>query len=333
MIFSDLALARRLERAEGRANADFVEARAVTFADRGATWIEVGGALAMFDGVESPLTQTFGLGMHGPVSAEDLDRIERFFAVRHSPVFHEVSPLADGSLLPLLNERQYQVVEFTSVMWRPIGLTGNAGAAETSVLNPAEPGTSVSVKPGPSDAAAAGPGAAVEGESDAVEGASDAAVPRRSGDVGDSADRGVTARRIREDEHDVWARTGAAGWSHLPELTHFLHELAIVNARRRHHVPFLVEVDGRAIAAGGLAMSDGVALLAGASTVPEARRRGAQRALLEARLRYAAEHGCDIAMMGASPGSESQRNAERQGFRIAYTRVKWRRMLGSTTSG
>lgn len=28
-------------------------------------------------------------------------------------------------------------------------------------------------------------------------------------------------------------------------------------------------------------------------------------------------------MMGAQPGSASQRNAERQGFRVAYTRVKW----------
>jgi hypothetical protein len=28
--------------------------------------------------------------------------------------------------------------------------------------------------------------------------------------------------------------------------------------------------------------------------------------------------------MGAAPGSASQRNAERQGFRIAYTRMKWR---------
>jgi hypothetical protein len=29
--------------------------------------------------------------------------------------------------------------------------------------------------------------------------------------------------------------------------------------------------------------------------------------------------------MGAAPGSGSQRNAERHGFRIAYTRVKWKR--------
>jgi GNAT superfamily N-acetyltransferase len=66
-----------------------------------------------------------------------------------------------------------------------------------------------------------------------------------------------------------------------------------------------------------------VALLAGASTIPAARRQGAQLALLEARLRHAADEGCDLAMIGAQPGSASQRNAERHGFRIAYTRIKW----------
>jgi beta-glucosidase-like glycosyl hydrolase len=68
---------------------------------------------------------------------------------------------------------------------------------------------------------------------------------------------------------------------------------------------------------------DGVALLAGASTIPEWRHRGAQNALLAKRLVYAAHAGCDLAMMCAEPGGASQRNAERQGFRIAYTRVKW----------
>ena len=72
-------------------------------------------------------------------------------------------------------------------------------------------------------------------------------------------------------------------------------------------------------------MSDGVAFLAGASTIPEGRRHGAQLALLHQRLRDGADAGCDIAMMGALPGSASQRNAERHGFRIAYTRVKWKR--------
>ena len=58
--------------------------------------------------------------------------------------------------------------------------------------------------------------------------------------------------------------------------------------------------------------------------VPEMRRRGLQAALLRERMRYALEHGCDLAMMVAEAGSQSQRNAERTGFRVAYTRTKWR---------
>ncbi len=47
--FSDLTLARRLEKTEALSNVDFVEARARTFPDRGAQWLEVGGAYAMYD--------------------------------------------------------------------------------------------------------------------------------------------------------------------------------------------------------------------------------------------------------------------------------------------
>ena len=79
------------------------------------------------------------------------------------------------------------------------------------------------------------------------------------------------------------------------------------------------------VAAGAIAIHDGVALLAGASTRPAWRGRGAQGALLRARLDYARAAGCDLAMMGAAPGSTSQCNAERQGFRVAYTRIKWHR--------
>jgi len=61
--------------------------------------------------------------------------------------------------------------------------------------------------------------------------------------------------------------------------------------------------------------------------VPELRRLGLQSALMQERLRYAFSRNCDIAMMVAEPGSDSQRNAEREGFRIAYTRTKWRRSL------
>jgi hypothetical protein len=42
-------------------------------------------------------------------------------------------------------------------------------------------------------------------------------------------------------------------------------------------------------------------------------------------MRFACEQGCDLAMMVAEPGSNSQRNAQRQGFVIAYTRLKWQK--------
>lgn len=264
-IFSDLSLSRRLERTEARGNAEFVEARAKVFPESGACWIEAAGAYAMFDGVESPVTQTFGLGMFAEPTAEDLARIEEFFRERAAPVFHEVSPLADAPTLALLNGRGYRPIEFTSVMFR--------------VLRP--------------------------GVRFAERGA-----------------EGVSVRAVGEGEHELWAQTSARGWSESG-YGDFMLGLAQVSAKRADGLSFLAELDGRPVATGAMSVCEGVALLAGASTVPEARGRGAQLALLDARLRHAAERGCDLAMMCALPGSRSQRNAERQGFSIAYTRVKW----------
>ena len=50
VLFADLALARRLERAEALSSARFVEARAQLVPESGACWITVAGAYAMFDG-------------------------------------------------------------------------------------------------------------------------------------------------------------------------------------------------------------------------------------------------------------------------------------------
>jgi len=267
-VFSDLTLARRLERAEGRSNADFVEARASFFPDSDAEWIEVAGAYAMFDGATSPLTQTFGLGMFEPLTPPDLEKLEAFFHQRQAPVFHEVSPLADPTVLALLNERHYFPMEFTSVMYRPI----NRGMELARTTN----------------------------------------------------DR-LRVKQVQDDEaeQELWAQTAVKGWSEFTEFSDLILELSRISVKRKVAASFLAEVEGQAIATGSLTICDGVALFAGASTIPESRKQGAQLALLNARMQYAIEQGCDLAMMCALPGSASQRNAERQGFRIAYTRIKW----------
>ena len=266
--FADVSLARRLERAEARSNADFIEGRARAFPDKGATWKEIGGTYAMYDGRSSPVTQTFGMGMFQPLTERDLKALEQFFLDRGAPVCHEVSPHSDLSVLPLLNDGGYQPIEFTSVMYRPI-------SKESPLLTATNDKIRVMLT-GPSEA-------------------------------------------------DLWAEVAFKGWSEFGELADFLHDVGRVNARRDNARSFLAVLDGRPIATGLMNIFDGVALLAGASTIPEGRKKGAQLALLEERLRYAAQHDCDIAMMCALPGSASQRNAERHGFRIAYTRIKWQR--------
>jgi GNAT superfamily N-acetyltransferase len=135
----------------------------------------------------------------------------------------------------------------------------------------------------------------------------------------------LQVRHISADESEIFATTAAKGWSESADHRPFLEGIGRVIATRADSPCFVAELEGRPMATGVLVLSDGVALLAGASTVPEHRRQGAQLALLGARLGFARSKGCDIAMMCAAPGSASQRNAERHGFRIAYTRVKWQK--------
>jgi GNAT superfamily N-acetyltransferase len=136
---------------------------------------------------------------------------------------------------------------------------------------------------------------------------------------------GLRVRLVGPEEAELCARTSAAGWAEYPGDPNELLDLMRLSMGRDGSLAFLAEIDGEAVATGVLFTCEGVALFAGASTIPAARNRGAQSALLDARLRAAADAGCDLAMMCAAPGTASQRNAERNGFRIAYTRVKWRR--------
>ena len=259
----DHVLASRLERAEGAANARFVEARSRIDPARGATWQDIAGIWALFDGIGSPLTQTFGLGIAQPADAAALDAVEAFFRSRGAAVDHEVSPLALGEPLPLLTGRGYLPIELTDVLCRPI-----TAADETA----------------------------------------DSAVPVTI--VGAAGGEG-------------WAAAAADGWSEYPDVVPFVRELGGVYPQTAGTTCFGATLEGTLAATGVLAIHDGVAVLAGASTRPEHRRRGAQTALLAARLRHARAVGCDLAMICARPGSESHRNAERRGFRVAYTRIKW----------
>jgi hypothetical protein len=270
IVIVDAELARRLEVTEGRANAEFVETRLQLEPDATSTWRDFDGTLAMFDGIGSPLTQTFGLGTNGNVSDEGLQAIEDFFRQRSADTFHEVCPIGDARLPGLLYERGYRPIEQSGVLFRQLG----AGVPLPQPSNPR-----------------------------------------------------IQARAIDEAEADLWARVAARGWATEGDFGDLIFQLSKISARRAPELTFWAELDGQPIATGAMFVHDRVALLAGASTVPESRKCGAQRALLRQRLQVATDMGCTLAMMAALPGSASQRNAQRQGFHIAYTRTKWQKPL------
>src|SRR5688500_4788697 len=62
-MFMDLVLSRRLERIEGVIGTSFAEVNERLRPEVGAAWRDFGGTYAIFDGAQSPMTQTFGLGV------------------------------------------------------------------------------------------------------------------------------------------------------------------------------------------------------------------------------------------------------------------------------
>jgi ribosomal protein S18 acetylase RimI-like enzyme len=76
-----------------------------------------------------------------------------------------------------------------------------------------------------------------------------------------------------------------------------------------------------AVAAGLIIPEHKVLALFGAGTLRQYRGRGIQSAMLAIRLRAGAEAGCDIAAVVTQGGTTSQRNCERIGFRVAYSKA------------
>jgi len=63
--------------------------------------------------------------------------------------------------------------------------------------------------------------------------------------------------------------------------------------------------------------------MANALTAPAFRGRGCQTALLHRRIQDAAGAGCDLLVSQCSPGTASERNQLRAGFRAAGTKAWW----------
>lgn len=131
---------------------------------------------------------------------------------------------------------------------------------------------------------------------------------------------GITVEQVQPDDEAQWITTVTSSFTDTmpPDA------VAILLARLAFHKPgaacFVAYVDGEPAGAGALFIHNKVAMLFSAGTRGSFRRRGVQTALIAARLAAAARAGCNLAMTLSVPGGASERNVQRAGFHIAYTR-------------
>ena len=254
IVFADVALARRLEAAEA-ANARFC-----TASPPDAAFLEIAGGCAIFVGVDSPLTQAVGLGLNGPVSEAEVDRLEAFFRCRGADVSIDFCPMADPGLLAILGRRGYRAGEFNNVLVKRI-------AGGEIVLAP-------------------------------------------------------RVRRACAGEDDLWSYAVGRGFFDQTDLTTGEMDVGRAIFSMPGALCYLAVTESSEPAGGGaLAVRDGLATLFADSTIAAFRRRGFHRELIAARLNEAIALGCDMAMASTLPGSTSQRNYERMGFEVVYTKA------------
>jgi len=86
-------------------------------------------------------------------------------------------------------------------------------------------------------------------------------------------------------------------------------------------IRYLARLDGEAVGEAAMRIDSGLAQMAGAGTLPRARGRGVQKALIQRRLADARAAGCTLAVVTTAPGTRSQDNVMRRGFDVLYTRA------------
>ncbi len=124
------------------------------------------------------------------------------------------------------------------------------------------------------------------------------------------------------DDALLWARTVGRGFFDRADLTEEELDVGLAVHRCGSAEAWLARaVTGEPAAGAALAIREGTAVLFADATISAYRGQGLHHALIRHRLNAALEGGCDLAGAVTVPGSASQRNYERLGFQVAYTKV------------
>lgn len=129
-------------------------------------------------------------------------------------------------------------------------------------------------------------------------------------------------RSIEASEILDWSHKVALGFGYLEAQEQFAHY-----ARLKGVTAFAVYNDGQIIAGATIAIHNNIADLGVTSTIPSYRGKGLQKLLLNHRLIYAQKRRIPLAIVTTEPGSISDLNIQKVGFRCGYTRLKFTKSL------
>lgn len=267
MIIDD-RLVHQVEDAMAAERSAFADGMAARLPGSKAAWIPIAGGRAIFTGTGFFTNRALAMGLRGPVSRNDIERVETFYAERGVPSEIEIASLVDPALIRLLGQLGYRLTRFRNIYAQRLS-----------------PQNTIGSQPYPRPPAI---------ETQAVNATTATAWATTLLDGFEYTDR---ADRERV---DIWNQMLLT----LPNLT-----------------ALVAVLDGKPVGAASVLVMGAVAMLGGAATLPAFRRRGVQRALIEARLTVATRAGCELAVVTADPGSSSGRNAERTGFHLVCNHV------------
>lgn len=130
------------------------------------------------------------------------------------------------------------------------------------------------------------------------------------------------AANLRSEEAKLYTEVVSKGFAESLPITQDLLDVVEGFCYDPGGRRFLASFDGQPAGGGATALFEGIGTLGGASVLPQFRRRGIHAALMAARMKWLAAQDCEWFLSVAHPGSASQRNMERFGFRLAYARMK-----------
>lgn len=129
-------------------------------------------------------------------------------------------------------------------------------------------------------------------------------------------------RRAISGEDDIWSHAVGQGFFEEPDLTTGEMDVGRAIFAMPGAMCYLASgTAGEPAGGGAMAVHGGLATLFADTTIARFRRQGLHQELIAARLNEAMARGCDMATASTLPGSASQRNYERLGFEVVYTKV------------